>query len=167
MGSSASGMKKRFGLILTGLLVSLTTGVTLLSSVGCVPRSEWAPGHSVSPYGLGLTFPEGSYINGQVYATPGETLLLKAGIVSHVDVPIAVKVVRADTLMVCSEYITFRTDSDEYITIGPSGNITLDVYCTIAANAPTGVQKTALRCQMEKSISGMAGSGLAFDVYIK
>jgi hypothetical protein len=121
----------------------------------------------VSPYGLGLTFQDGSYFNGQVYATPGKTFLLKANIVSHVDVPMAVKVVRADTLMVCSEYITFRTDSDEYITIQPSDNVTVDVYCIIAANTPSGVQKTGLRCQMEQSISGMAGSGLAFDVYIE
>jgi hypothetical protein len=166
MYTSQSGMKKIFGLLLTGLLVFLTVCSTLGLSAGCVPRSEWSPGHAISPYMLNLSFPAEKYHDGRLWATPGETVILTANIISLIGETFAVKVIRADTLMPCSPYITFQSD-DEYTTLQPSDNITVTVFCTVAGNTPSGVQKTGLRCRMKDSISGMAGSGVAFDVYIE
>jgi hypothetical protein len=159
-------MNNRLSYLLTGLLVLFTAGAMLLSSVGCVPRSEWSPGHATSPYQLNISFPAESYHDGKLWAVPGETVVLTANIVSLIDKPFAVQVIRADTLMLCSPYITFQAD-DEFVTLQPSDNITVTVFCNVAGNTPSGLQQTGLRCRLKDSISGMAGAGVAFDVYIE
>jgi hypothetical protein len=159
-------MMKRSGLLLTGLLVFSAAGVMLFSPAGCVPRSEWSPGHTTSPYQLNVSFPVESYHDGKLWAAPGETIVLSANIVSLIDDPFAVVIIRADTLMPCSPYITFQAD-DQYVTVPPKSDITVTVFCNIAVNTPSGLQQTGLRCRLLESISGMVGSGVAFDVFIK
>ncbi len=150
---------------LTRIFLLFITGISLISIIGCTPRINEFPGRQIAPYALSIQFPEKEKDAGTVSADPGETITLPVNIRSLVDIPIAVRVISAGDMMVCSKLVTLH-GNDEYITLQPSENITLNISFIVSGNATQGFYQTAIRCELKEPVPDRPVSALAFRVCV-
>jgi hypothetical protein len=143
------------------MILVLITGVP--AAGGCRPAVQIPP-KLLPAYGLAIQFPAGETEAGSLTIKPGASVVLPVNIRSVSDVPFRIRLTQASNIVTPS-FITLAGPA-RYTELQPGANVTIEVNCTIAADAVPGRYNAAIHGELEKPVANRTTESMGFQVII-